>query len=220
MSTIAIISSFADEAQCARAIEELRAAKVGDFNTFSPIPSHKIEHAIGKQKSPVRWIVLAGGISGVLTGLAITIGTTYEWRLNAGGKPLLSWPPFIIICFELMVLLGGIFGFLGVLVLVGYSRDRDCAGLRRALRRGSIRNRGSMRRGGSGAGRVDDEGSGRGRGRARRRVASGDEHQSSTGASRARGDEAATGRVGGRRDDADGGGRDDRARRDRVRGSR
>ena len=119
MSTIAIISSFADETQCAQAIEELRAAQVGDFNTFSPIPSHKIEHAIGRSKSPVRWLVLAGGISGVLTGLAITIGTTYEWRLNAGGKPLLSWPPFIIICFEMMVLLGGIFGFFGVLMLSG-----------------------------------------------------------------------------------------------------
>jgi hypothetical protein len=117
MSAIAIISSFADDAECAHAIEELRAAQVGDFNTFSPIPSHRIEHAIGKKKSPVRWIVLAGGISGILTGLAITIGTTYEWRLNAGGKPLLSWPPFIIICFELMVLLGGISGFTGVLAL-------------------------------------------------------------------------------------------------------
>jgi len=119
MSTMAIISSFADDTQCARAIEELRAAKVGDLNTFSPIPSHKIEHAIGRKKSPVRWIVLTGGVSGILTGLAITIGTTYEWRLNAGGKPLLSWPPFIIICFELMVLFGGIFGFLGVLGLSG-----------------------------------------------------------------------------------------------------
>lgn len=119
MSTTTIISSFADDARCAQAIEELREAQVGDFNTFSPIPSHRIEHAIGKKKSPVRWLVLAGGISGVLTGLAITIGTTYEWRLNAGGKPLLSWPPFIIICFELMVLLGGISGFLGTLMLAG-----------------------------------------------------------------------------------------------------
>lgn len=119
MSTIAIISSFADDTHAAQAIEELRAAQVSDFHTFAPFPSHKIEHAIGKKKSPVRWIVLVGGISGILTGLAITIGTTYEWRLNAGGKPLLSWPPFIVICFELMVLLGGIFGFLGVLGLAG-----------------------------------------------------------------------------------------------------
>ena len=150
MSTIAIRSSFADETECARAIEELRAAGVGDFNTFSPIPSHKIEHAIGRPKSPVRWLVLAGGIAGVLTGLAITIGTTYEWRLNAGGRPLLSWPPFIVICFEMMVLLGGIFGFLGVLQLSGVPTTAIGAGVRRALRRGSIRGRGSMRRGASG----------------------------------------------------------------------
>lgn len=119
MSTISIISSFAEEIQCAHAIEELRAAQVADFSIFSPIPSHRIEHAIGRKKSPVRWIVLTGGILGVLTGLAITIGTTYEWNLNAGGKPLLSWPPFIVICFELMILLGGIFGFFGVLGLSG-----------------------------------------------------------------------------------------------------
>lgn len=117
MNTVEIVSSFAAEDQCAQAIEELRAAQIGTFTTFSPIPSHKIEHAIGRKKSPVRWVVLTGGIAGVLTGLAITIGTTYEWDLNAGGKPLLSWPPFIVICFELMILLGGISGFLGVLGL-------------------------------------------------------------------------------------------------------
>ncbi len=161
MSTVAIIGSFADDVQAAHAIEELRAAQVGDFKTFSPIPSHRIEHAIGLKKSPVRWIVLVGGISGVLTGLAITIGTTYEWRLNAGGKPLLSWPPFIVICFELMVLLGGIFGFLGVLGLSGIPATEDRARIQRALRRGSIWNRGAMRRGGSRARRDDDERIGR-----------------------------------------------------------
>jgi hypothetical protein len=119
MSTIAIISSFTDDADCARAIEALRDAKIGELKTFSPIPSHKIEHAIGLSKSPTRWFSLTGGISGVLTGLAVTIGTTYEWGLNAGGKPLLSWPPFIVICFELMVLLGGIFGIAGFIFFAG-----------------------------------------------------------------------------------------------------
>jgi len=119
VSTIQIIGSFDDDTGCANAIEELRAAKVGEFHTFAPFPSHRIEHAIGKKKSPVRWMVLGGGITGILTGLAVTIGTTYEWRLNAGGKPLLSWPPFIVICFELMVLFGGISGFLGVLMMSG-----------------------------------------------------------------------------------------------------
>jgi hypothetical protein len=119
MSTVTLIASFSDDENCAEAIEALREARVDDFTTFSPIPSHRIEHAIGRSRSPVRWIVLAGGITGILTGLAVTIGTTYEWNLNAGGKPLLSWPPFIIICFELMILFGGLSGFFGVLMFSG-----------------------------------------------------------------------------------------------------
>jgi hypothetical protein len=125
MSRIAIIASFADDQLCAGAIKGLREAAIGDFETFAPIPSHRIQHAIGLAKSPVRWVVLAGGIAGVLAGLAVTIGTTYEWRLNAGGKPLLSWPPFIIICFELMVLFGGICGFFGVLAFAGIPASRS-----------------------------------------------------------------------------------------------
>jgi hypothetical protein len=119
MSKVALIGAFLDEENCASAIEDLRAAKFDDFRSFAPFPSHKIEHAFGRSKSPVRWVVLAGGIIGVLTGLAITIGTTYEWRLNAGGRPLISGPPFLVICFELMILTGGIFGFLAVFFFAG-----------------------------------------------------------------------------------------------------
>ena len=82
-------------------------------------PSHESNtRSAGKKVRCDGWC-WRGGITGILTGLAITIGTTYEWRLDAGGKPLLSWPPFIVICFELMVLFGGISGFLGVLMMSG-----------------------------------------------------------------------------------------------------
>ena len=36
-----------------------------------------------------------------------------------GGKPLVSWPPFIIICFELMVLTGGILAVVSFLINAG-----------------------------------------------------------------------------------------------------
>lgn len=127
---VVIVGSFAEDEQCAHAIEELRSANLTEFNTFSPFPSHLIAHAIGQPKSRARWVSLTGGITGVLTGLAITIGTTYEWHLNAGGKPLLSWPPFIVICFELMILLGGIFGFLAFLGFSGVPALEPAIGYR------------------------------------------------------------------------------------------
>ena len=114
-----IVGSFADEHLCVRGIKELHQAQVHDFRVFYPFPSHAIEHAMGKPKSRVRAVVLTGGIIGVLTGLAVTIGTSWEWNLVAGGKPIISWPPFIIICFELMILFGGISALVSFLINAG-----------------------------------------------------------------------------------------------------
>jgi Protein of unknown function (DUF3341) len=130
MSNVAIIAAFGEEDQCAHAVHELREAQLGELHTFSPFPSHKIEHAFARPKSRARWATFTGGVSGVLTGLAITIGTTWEWNLNAGGKPLVSWPPFIVICFELMILLGGIFGFFGFFAFAGVPALEPAEGYR------------------------------------------------------------------------------------------
>ncbi len=113
--SVEIVGSFGDEHGCVLGIEKLRGVKSIAVRIFSPIPSHHIADAIGKPKSPVRAFVLTGGILGVLTALAITIGTSWEWNLVVGGKPIVSWPPFIIIIFELMVLFGGISAVLGFL---------------------------------------------------------------------------------------------------------
>ncbi len=112
MSEVRIVASFADEERCVHAIERLREAKIRP-QVFSPIPSEKINEALYEGRSRVRAWVLSGGIFGALSGLAITIGTSYEWNLNAGGKPIDSLPPYLIIVFELMILCGGIAGVLG-----------------------------------------------------------------------------------------------------------
>ncbi|MHB8381271.1 MAG: DUF3341 domain-containing protein [Acidobacteriaceae bacterium] len=127
-ASIEIIGSFADEHLCARGIVDLREAAVKDFHVFSPIPSHRIEHAMDKPKSWVRLFVLIGGITGVITALALTIGTSWEWNLVSGGKPIISWPPFIIICFELMILLGGISAVTAFIAFAGLPMFESASG--------------------------------------------------------------------------------------------
>ncbi len=118
MSEVRLVASFADEEQCVHAIERLREARLRP-QVFAPIPSEKINEALYEGRSRVRAWVLAGGIFGALSGFAITIGTSYEWNLNAGGKPIDSLPPYLIIVFELMILCGGIAGVLGFLFNAG-----------------------------------------------------------------------------------------------------
>jgi hypothetical protein len=104
---VELVGTFAEEEECVHAVGALKRDGIA-FRVFSPIPSEHLLHAIGRGLSPVRAFVLLGGIAGVLTGLAVTVGTSWEWNLVAGGKPVVSIPPFIIIMFELMILFGGL----------------------------------------------------------------------------------------------------------------
>ncbi|HXN86932.1 MAG TPA: DUF3341 domain-containing protein [Candidatus Binataceae bacterium] len=115
---VELVGSFAEEEECVRAVSALKRGGIA-FRVFSPIPSEHLLHAIGKRLSPVRAFVLIGGIAGVLTGLAVTVGTSWEWNLVAGGKPVVSMPPFIIIMFELMVLFGGLSAALSFFFFAG-----------------------------------------------------------------------------------------------------
>jgi Alternative complex III, ActD subunit len=120
MSEVAVISTFDNDEECAQGIHALHDARVHQFRAFFPFPSEKImeavDHVRAWGRSPVRWWQLLGGIAGVLTAIAITFGTSWEWNLIAGGRPIISVPPYIIIMFELMILIGGLSGLTGFFV--------------------------------------------------------------------------------------------------------
>jgi len=107
---IELVGVFTTDDQCARAVEQLHHVRIQGFQTFAPFPSEKIAEAVDDVrewgKSPVRKWVLAGGISGVITAIVLTVGTSWEWNLNTGGRPIASIAPYIVIMFELMILFG------------------------------------------------------------------------------------------------------------------
>lgn len=75
----------------------------------SPIPPHEAD------VSPVRRWVLVGGLTGFASGWALTIGTAVAWPLRVGGKPIVSWPAFFVITFELTILFAALAGLAGFL---------------------------------------------------------------------------------------------------------
>ena len=55
------------------------------------------------------WATFFGGLTGFLTAVFLQVWTSaIDWPINVGGKPYVSGPAFIPICFELTVLLGGL----------------------------------------------------------------------------------------------------------------
>ena len=103
-----VLGVFPNLDDCVEAIEEVRGQRAGDITVFSPTPRHELEHAVHAPTSPVRRFTLIGGLLGVTFGYWIAIWTSEYWPLVVGGKAIGSWIPYTIICFELMVLIGGL----------------------------------------------------------------------------------------------------------------
>ena len=86
------------------------------FITFSPIPNHEVEKALGQKKSSVGLFTLGGAITGLVFGFSLAVFTAAEWNLVLGGKPPVTLIPFFIIGFEFTILFGAIATLIGLIV--------------------------------------------------------------------------------------------------------
>ena len=92
------------------AIERLKAGGFRNITVYTPVPVHEILDAVERDRplSKVRLFTLAGGLSGTSLGFFLTIWSALKWDLVTGGKPVVSIPPFVVIAFELTILLAGL----------------------------------------------------------------------------------------------------------------
>jgi hypothetical protein len=103
-----ILASFIHVDAAVDAIRALRAMGLRNLVVYSPAPNHEIEEALNHRVSPVRLFTLIGGLSGCTAGFAMTIWMSYDWPVLVGGKPIASIPPYVVIAFELTILLGAL----------------------------------------------------------------------------------------------------------------
>ncbi len=102
-----VLGAFADPAAAAAATRALRARGFS-VRAAMPAPFPEVVAAIGKPRSPIDFITLPGALVGLACGALLTIGTSLSWRLVTGGKPIVSIPPFVIVIFEVTVLVGSL----------------------------------------------------------------------------------------------------------------
>lgn len=89
------------------------------FEAYTPYPVEALEDVIEAPKR-LPLIVLIGGICGFLTAWSMEFYiAVIDYPTNIGGRPLNSWPSFIVIMFELTILFAAVFAFFGMLTLCG-----------------------------------------------------------------------------------------------------
>jgi hypothetical protein len=119
MATANVLGVFAHVDTTLDAIRRLRAKGFSELTVYTPVPVEEIEEEIEKVRplSGVRLFTLVGALTGTATGFFLTIWSSMKWELITGGKAPVSFPPFIIIAFELTILFGGLATLAAMLLL-------------------------------------------------------------------------------------------------------
>lgn len=87
-----------------------------DLDTFTPFPVGGLDGIMPAARNRLPLYMLIGALVGALAGYWLQHWTAvfdYPWLV--GGKPMLSWPTFGPVMFELAVLTGAVSGFLAML---------------------------------------------------------------------------------------------------------
>ena len=103
-----VLASFVHVDAAVDAIRALRARGHRNLVVYSAAPNHEIEEALDQSVSPVRLFTLIGGLTGCAAGFGMTIWMSLDWPLLVGGKTIASVPPYVVIAFELTILLGAL----------------------------------------------------------------------------------------------------------------
>ena len=92
--------------QVVSAAEAAHQAGYRAMDGYTPYPVEGLDDALGQPPSKLGYLVLAVGFAGIALGFFMQWYATVEfYPLNVGGRPLNSWPNFIVITFEITVLL-------------------------------------------------------------------------------------------------------------------
>jgi hypothetical protein len=119
---VGLLAEFATEDALIGAVAETVRAGYRRVETFSPYPIQEIAKLLRIRSHAIGWLSLAGGLFGFFGALAVEVLTSLNYPINVGGRPLLAWPAFIVIDFELMILFSVLFPVVGMLYLNGLPR--------------------------------------------------------------------------------------------------
>ena len=115
-----LVAEFESPTALVEAANRAREAGYRKMDAYSPFPIEDLHHALGLRDTKLPWIVLGGGLTGALAGYGLQYwASTIAYPINVGGRPLHSWPSFIVPTFETTILFAAGAAVLGMILLNG-----------------------------------------------------------------------------------------------------
>ena len=113
-----ILAEFDSATELVDAARKVRDAGYTKTDAFTPFPLHEIDEALGIKRSILPYLIFAGGITGLMTGLGLEYYVhVFDWPIIVGGRPHFSLPAFVPPMFELTILFAAFTAVFGMLFL-------------------------------------------------------------------------------------------------------
>jgi hypothetical protein len=115
-----VMAEFETPQQVLEATRRARAAGYTRMDAYTPYSVEGLADELGLARNRVPFVVLVSGLVGAAAGFFMQYWTmAVDYPFNVGGRPLNSWPVFIPITFEVMVLVASFAALLGMFFLNG-----------------------------------------------------------------------------------------------------
>jgi hypothetical protein len=115
-----LLAEFNTPGELVQATEAAHEAGYRRMECYTPYPVEEAAVALRFHKNRVPLVCLVGGIMGMITAFLMeTWIAVWSYPLNIAGRPLFSWPAFIIPAYEWTILFSGLSAAFGMFALNG-----------------------------------------------------------------------------------------------------
>jgi hypothetical protein len=115
-----LIAEFRTADQILAATRRAHQAGYRNMEAYTPYSVEGLAKELELPRTRVPFVVLLGGLIGAAAGFFMQYwAMAVDYPLNVGGRPYNSWPVFIPITFEMMILVASLAAILGMFFLNG-----------------------------------------------------------------------------------------------------
>jgi len=118
-----LVAEFHSAEAVIEAAHHVHEAGYRRVDAYTPYPIEELSEALHLPRSKVALVALVGGIAGLVGGWALQYwASAIAYPFNVGGRPLNSWPAFVVPAYETTILLSALATVFGMIALNGLPR--------------------------------------------------------------------------------------------------
>jgi hypothetical protein len=101
---LGLLAEFEDQDRLIEAAKAARKEGYKRLDAFTPFPVEGMSEVLKLHDPRIGWLSVIGGFAGFFGMLLVQLYVNADYPLNVGGRPILAWPAFVVVDFEIMIL--------------------------------------------------------------------------------------------------------------------